>query len=79
MAMSGDLLSTSIKLRRGLASIEQALGLDQLPEVFFPLLFSFFVGVISFFLALLGALIFFLFTVWVSPLLFRLGIRARPY
>lgn len=79
LAMVGDLLSSFIKRRRGLMSSERAFGLDQLPESVLPLLFAFVVGVISFYQVLLGAVVFFCFAVWISPLLFWLGIRARPY
>ncbi|MFO1058717.1 MAG: CDP-archaeol synthase [Dongiaceae bacterium] len=79
LAMAGDLLSSFVKRRLGLASSSQALGLDQVPESLLPLLacrvllglgwldVAVLVGVF-----LVGELL-------VSRLLYRLHIRDRPY
>lgn len=78
-SMAGDLSSSFVKRRLGIQSSGQALGLDQIPEALFPLLacamaFGFtFVDV----LVLVGS-----FTVGqivVSPVMYLLGIRRRPY
>ncbi len=78
-AMAGDLFSSFIKRRLGIESSGKAPGLDQIPESFLPLL-----AVKSSFdldwktLFLLVA-VFFILEISISPLLYRLGIRKRPY
>ena len=79
LVMAGDLISSFIKRRLGLASSRQALGLDQGLESLLPMLackplLSFgwdtVVAVVVAFVVV-GALL--------SRLLFRLNIRERPY
>jgi CDP-archaeol synthase len=78
-AMAGDLFSSFLKRRLRLKPHAQAFGLDQLPEALFPLFFmqdslglswSEIVVLLVAFLALQLVL---------SRLLFRLGVRDRPY
>ena len=78
-AMLGDLLSSFVKRRLGLAPSAMALGLDQIPESLLPLL------ALRFFLPLTladGARIlaaFFGGELLLSRLLYQLHIRDRPY
>jgi len=78
-AMLGDLCSSFIKRRLGLAAGDMALGLDQIPESLFPslllwpfLLFTWIDIAIVLTIFLAGELV-------LSQLLFRLHIRNRPY
>lgn len=78
-AMLGDLLSSFVKRRLGHPTSSMALGIDQVPESLLPMLalkpllgldWSSIGGIVAvFFLAELAA----------SRLLFRLGVRKRPY
>ncbi len=78
-AMAGDLLSSFIKRRAGLSSGGMALGLDQIPESLFPFLVvrgdldltagDIVAGVAGF---LVGELL-------LSQILYRFGVRDRPY
>ncbi|QEL27175.1 CDP-archaeol synthase (plasmid) [Bosea sp. F3-2] len=78
-SMLGDLIASFIKRRLGLRPHAQAFGLDQIPEALLPLLVlqdrlglsAIDIGVI------VGA--FTAVEVILSRLLFRLGIRERPY
>jgi hypothetical protein len=78
-AMAGDLAASFIKRRMGLAPSSMAFGLDQIPETLLPCLvlaerlglsWGDIIAVVGCFLV--GELV-------VSRLLFRLGIRDRPY
>lgn len=79
LAMTGDLLASFIKRRLGLPASAKATGLDQLPEAVLPL------AVLAHPLGLgvaeiaAAAMLFFVLEVTLSPLLFKLGIRRRPY
>jgi CDP-2,3-bis-(O-geranylgeranyl)-sn-glycerol synthase len=78
-AMAGDVLSSFVKRRLGIASSGRATGLDQIPESLLPLL------------AVQGALnlsavqilgitvVFFALETALSRLFYRLGWRDRPY
>ncbi|MGD2076348.1 MAG: CDP-archaeol synthase [Gammaproteobacteria bacterium] len=78
-AMVGDLASSFLKRRLGIAPSNMALGLDQIPEALFPALlvrgqlgisFAGTAGVVAVFLVL-GLVL--------SRLLFALNIRRRPF
>jgi CDP-2,3-bis-(O-geranylgeranyl)-sn-glycerol synthase len=77
--MTGDLLSSFIKRRLGLAASSQALGLDHLPEALLPLLaatawFELSGGTIA------GlAVAFVVLALALSPVFYWLGVRNRPY
>ncbi len=79
LSMAGDMTSSFIKRRLGLAPSSMALGLDQIPEALFPLLGC------QAFLALgntqvaLIVLAFVVVELLLSPILFKLGVRATPY
>jgi CDP-2,3-bis-(O-geranylgeranyl)-sn-glycerol synthase len=79
MAMAGDLFSSFVKRRMGLASSSQAMLLDQIPESLFPMLAGggvYGLGAID---IGAGVVVFFLGEVVVSRLLYRLRLRDRPY
>ncbi len=79
MAMLGDLGSSFIKRRMGLAPSRRAPGLDQIPEALLPALAAMphmDLGPID---VAAAVLLFFVLEVGISPLLFRLRIRGRPY
>jgi CDP-2,3-bis-(O-geranylgeranyl)-sn-glycerol synthase len=78
-AMAGDCLSSFVKRRLGLKSSDMALGLDQIPEALFPAISMRAYGQLSFADIGVIVLIFCIATLALSPLLFRLGLRDRPY
>ena len=78
-AMAGDLLSSFLKRRLEFAPSSRATGLDQIPEVLFPLLAcqtALGLGVIE---IAAGVVIFLLGGILISRVLFRLRLRDRPY
>ncbi|MFE8070691.1 CDP-archaeol synthase [Marinobacteraceae bacterium S3BR75-40.1] len=79
LAMAGDLLSSFIKRRLGLQSSARATGLDQVPEALFPMLGAYAFLSISVWEVAMVVLLFIALEMTVSPLLFRLGIRAKPH
>jgi CDP-2,3-bis-(O-geranylgeranyl)-sn-glycerol synthase len=78
-AMAGDLLSSFIKRRLGMASSSMALGLDQIPEALLPLLAVAGEFGLSWPTMLLTTLGFMALELALSQVLFRLGVRNRPY
>lgn len=78
-AMAGDLLSSFMKRRIGLASSSRATGLDQIPEALLPLLAC--AQALSLTIAdvVAGTAAFFLGEVVLSRLLFAVSLRDRPY
>lgn len=78
-AMLGDLLSSFLKRRLNIEPSGMALGLDQIPEALLPLLAlsSEFELDASRVFALAG--IFLLLDLTLSPILYKLRIRKRPY
>ena len=79
LVMTGDLFSSFVKRRRGLASGDQSLGLDQLPESFAPTLYAVAVTGIQWWWVLVLPLAFMLLELAVSRPLYWLKIRKRPY
>lgn len=78
-AMAGDLFSSFSKRRLGIKTSGKAIGLDQIPESLLPLLLvKDRYGLRWEDVGLLVAA-FFALEVSISPLLYRLGIRKRPY
>jgi CDP-2,3-bis-(O-geranylgeranyl)-sn-glycerol synthase len=77
-AMAGDLLSSFIKRRLGLAPSSRAIGLDQIPEVLFPMIAGAGVYGLSMADIALAVAVFFLGEVVVSRLLDRMRLRDRP-
>ena len=78
-SISGDLASSFIKRRLGLAPSSRALGLDQLPESILPLLFCWQALSLEISTAVIIVGLFFAGELVLSRLLFRLNIRDRPY
>ena len=78
-SMAGDLFSSFTKRRLGLPLHARAFGLDQIPEALLPLLAlrsSLRLGISEIVLVLIA---FVVLEVFLSRLLFRLGIRDRPH
>jgi len=78
-AMLGDLCSSFLKRRLGLAPSSRAIGLDQIPESFLPLLACWRALSLTVVDILVGTAIFFVGELLLSRVLFRLRIRDRPY
>jgi hypothetical protein len=78
-AIAGDLFSSFIKRRLGLASSSMALGLDQIPESLFPLLACSLLLPLGWLDILAGVAAFFVGELVVSRILFRLKLRDTPY
>lgn len=78
-AMLGDAGASFVKRRLGLASGARCRGLDQVPESLLPLLVA--AGPLGLSLAQLAGvtLAFYVLELPLARLLFRLGIRERPY
>lgn len=79
LALAGDLLSSFLKRRLGLAASARALGLDQLPEALLPVLMAWWVLGLGIAQAALVVAVFALLNICLSPLLYRLGIRRQPH
>ena len=78
-AMAGDLLSSFLKRRLGLAASSKATGLDQIPESLFPLLACRSVLSLTAIDIAAGCAVFFVGELLLSKLFFRLRLRDRPY
>ena len=78
-AMLGDLASSFVKRRLDLGPGSRAPVVDQVPEALLPLLLCQHLLSLSLGEVLITTALFALVDVGLSPLLFRLGIRARPY
>ncbi len=77
-AMLGDLFSSFIKRRMGVASSSPVTGLDQIPEALFPALAALpYLDLRALDVAIIVTL-FFLLDIAVSPVLYRLRIRKIP-
>ena len=79
LAIAGDLLSSFVKRRMGLASSSMAIGLDQIPESLLPLLGARLFMPLSLLDVLVGMAIFFTGELILSRILFHLNLRDRPY
>lgn len=79
IAMLADLLSSFLKRRLGWPASAQALFLDQLPESLLPLLYAWHVMTFPAYVVLQVTVLFFLIEVFLSPVLFRIGLRKRPH
>lgn len=78
-SMAGDLFSSFVKRRMGIASSGQAMGLDQIPEALFPLLACYRALGIGPAEIVLLVVLFTVSQIAVSPVMYALGIRRRPY
>ncbi|RBW48922.1 CDP-archaeol synthase [Marinobacter sp. F3R11] len=79
LALAGDLFSSFIKRRLGLKSSARMPWLDQVPEAAFPVVLAVGWGLAEVWTALFIVVFFTLSNMWVSPLLYRLGIRRHPH
>lgn len=78
-AMGGDLISSFLKRRLGIPPSGMALGLDQIPEVLLPLVLVKPCFGLEWPEILKMALLFLVFELLISRILFRLRIRKQPY
>ena len=78
-AMVGDFVSSFLKRRMGLAPSSKAIGLDQIPESLLPLLAAGWLLPITVADVLVGTALFFVGSLLVSRLLFKLNVRDTPY
>ncbi len=79
LAMTGDLMASFIKRRMGCAESSRARGLDTLPESLLPIWLlkePLALGLID---IILVVALFFMIEELISPILYRLHIRKRPY
>jgi len=79
LAMTGDLVSSFIKRRLGVAPSDRSPGLDQLPEALLPSLYAVWTLELPWWWVLLLPLLFTAAQVLVSEPLFRMKIRRRPH
>ena len=79
LSLLGDMLSSFIKRRMGLASSARAVWLDQLPEAALPMLMAWFWFPLPLWEISAIAVLFALSNMLFSPLLYRLGIRKQPH
>lgn len=79
MAMAGDLMSSFLKRRMGLAPSSMAIGIDQVPESLLPLLVSVPLLALSTIDVVAVVLAFLIVELVLSQLLFKLHVRERPY
>ena len=78
-AMIGDLFSSFVKRRLGMAPSSMALGLDQIPESFFPLVAVSTMFELGWWKIVTLVVLFVAVELALSRLLYRLKIRNRPY
>lgn len=78
-SLAGDLISSFIKRRLGIASSGRATGLDQIPEALLPLLYARSALGLELVDLVLLTLVFLGGSLVLSRLAFRLGIREQPY
>lgn len=79
LAMTGDLLSSFIKRRLKIQPSRMAPLLDQVPESLFPALYMMYVLSLAWMDVLFVVMAFIVFELVLSKILYRLGIRRRPY
>lgn len=79
LAMTGDLLSSFIKRRLKMRSSQMAPLLDQVPESLFPALYMMQVLSLTWQDVVFVVIAFIVLEFFLSQILYRLGIRRRPY
>lgn len=79
LGLAGDMLSSFIKRRQGMASSARAVGLDQIPEALLPMLLAMWWLPVSLWVVVIVVVLFTLSNIYGSPLLYRLGIRRQPH
>jgi hypothetical protein len=78
-AMTGDLVSSFLKRRMSLPSSSRATGLDQIPESLIPLIACRMLLPLTILDIAAATIIFMIGELAISPLLFKLHIRNRPF
>lgn len=78
-AMAGDLSSSFVKRRLGIAPSARAIGLDHIPEALLPTLLASRVLSLDILEIAISVLVFWLGSVWLSPVFYRIGLRDRPH
>lgn len=79
IGLVGDMLSSFIKRRLGLASSARAVGLDQIPEALLPMLLAMWWLPVNGWVVIGVVVLFTLSNIVASPLLYRIGIRRHPH
>jgi CDP-2,3-bis-(O-geranylgeranyl)-sn-glycerol synthase len=79
LAMLGDIFSSFVKRRLKIACSDMAIGLDQIPESLLPLTYAHFQYQLPMSHVLAGIIIFLLLELLLSRILYRAGIRKKPY
>ncbi len=79
LAITGDALASFIKRRLAIPPQGRAVGLDQIPEALLPLALLHQALGLELMQALVVTALFMLLEMALSPLLYRLHIRLRPY
>jgi CDP-2,3-bis-(O-geranylgeranyl)-sn-glycerol synthase len=78
-SMAGDLVSSFLKRRLRLQSSSRATGLDQIPESLLPFIACRTLLALTWLDIVAGVALFFIGEIALSRLLYRLGVRNRPY
>lgn len=78
-AMVGDLFSSFIKRRMGKKPSSRAPFIDQLPEAFFPMMVGSFLLDYGWGTIISVSMVFSAAVILLSPLLFQMGIRKKPF
>jgi CDP-diglyceride synthetase len=78
-AMTGDLLSSFVKRRMGVAASSRAIGLDQIPESLLPLVACGLLLPLTILDIAVATVIFFVVELALSRIFFKLHIRDRPF
>lgn len=78
-AVAGDLFSSFVKRRLGFPPSSVALGLDQIPESLFPFIACRLLLPVTLVDILVGVAVFVAGGLILSPILFRLHLRDKPY
>ncbi len=79
LAMLGDLSTSFIKRRLNYPPSSRAFMLDQMPETLLPMIWACHADDLSYWFAIGLSGLFFVFHLLISPWLFKLKIRRRPY
>lgn len=79
LSMAGDLLSSFLKRRLGMASSDMALGLDQIPEALLPLSLAGHQAGLEWPMIIGLTVLFLVLELLLSRVLYILKIRKRPY
>jgi hypothetical protein len=79
LGLTGDIVSSFIKRRAGLASSARAIGLDQIPEALLPMLLAWLWLDLGWLIVAVVVVLFTLSNILLSPMLYRLGIRHQPH